>query len=414
MLMLIGFAIVPGVAVALLALDSFRSSSTEQKLESLGGLARAKAEAIDQFVDARTRDVRSVAELLGEPVSELLLTLAAPENKNKEPEPPQPLPDLEDAEEIDPGNVEPDDGSGEPEPVDQEPALVTAARADLARILGVLLGDQRNYEELLVMAPDGAVIVSTFAEHQGKTAVDIEYFKRGLAATYIQPVFISPITEKLTMVIATPIRGTDSQSLGVVAARLNLGRFFRLINDSTGLGASGETVVAKRIGDELVMMAPTRHDESAALGRRALSEPGSLPLVEAARGGTGRGAVVDYRGKEVLAAWTFVPTLEWGVMTKIDAAEAAAPVAEVRTRVLILTIAVIALAILVSLAIAQTIIAPLRRLKRATERISKGDLDVELGINSRDELGELADSFERMVAAIKFFRERSHEHDEES
>jgi hypothetical protein len=32
---------------------------------------------------------------------------------------------------------------------------------------------------------------------------------------------------------------------------------------------------------------------------------------------------------------------------------------------------------------------------------------VSLDIRSKDEIGELADSFERMVAAVKFFREQS-------
>ena len=36
----------------------------------------------------------------------------------------------------------------------------------------------------------------------------------------------------------------------------------------------------------------------------------------------------------------------------------------------------------------------------------QSDLDVQIDISSRDEIGQLADSFERMVAAITFFRER--------
>jgi nitrogen fixation/metabolism regulation signal transduction histidine kinase len=57
---------------------------------------------------------------------------------------------------------------------------------------------------------------------------------------------------------------------------------------------------------------------------------------------------------------------------------------------------------------AEALVRPLRHLKYAAERISRGDLGVELSIRSRDEIGELATSFERMIAAIKFFREQSH------
>jgi nitrogen fixation/metabolism regulation signal transduction histidine kinase len=62
--------------------------------------------------------------------------------------------------------------------------------------------------------------------------------------------------------------------------------------------------------------------------------------------------------------------------------------------------------------VARAFVAPLRQLQAATERISRGDLDVSVDIRSRDEIGDLADSFERMVAAIKFFREHAR-HDEE-
>ena len=58
---------------------------------------------------------------------------------------------------------------------------------------------------------------------------------------------------------------------------------------------------------------------------------------------------------------------------------------------------------------------PLCELREAADRISRGDFDVQLDIRSRDVVGELADSFDRMVAAIKFFREHSRvEEDEET
>jgi nitrogen fixation/metabolism regulation signal transduction histidine kinase len=74
---------------------------------------------------------------------------------------------------------------------------------------------------------------------------------------------------------------------------------------------------------------------------------------------------------------------------------------------------IIILVVLASVISARALVQPLRELKEATDRISRGDLTVELNIRSNDEIGELADSFERMVAAIKFFREQSQSGDEE-
>ncbi|HAF71562.1 MAG: Sensor histidine kinase [Acetothermia bacterium 64_32] len=57
-------------------------------------------------------------------------------------------------------------------------------------------------------------------------------------------------------------------------------------------------------------------------------------------------------------------------------------------------------AILGSLLIVQ-LSAPLRRLIRATERIARGDLAHRVGIRSRDEVGQLAQAFDRMAETLQ-------------
>ena len=275
-------------------------------------------------------------------------------------------------------------------------------------MLRLLLWDQSSFEELLVIDATGRVVVATFDGHEGRSAAELEYFRQGMKATFLQPVFRSPITEQLTMVIAAPIRSEEGKDLGVLAARLNLSRFFALIGDVTGLGRSGETVVGKLIGDELVFMAPTRHDARAALERTIPSDATTaLPLQEAARGQSGRGAQLDYRQTRALAAWQHVPSLGWGLVVKLDHDEAMAAVTEARRTMLLISLVVVVLGILASFVAARALVKPLNDLKIAVERISKGDFAIELLPHSADEFGELADSFERMVAAIKFFRERS-------
>jgi methyl-accepting chemotaxis protein len=199
-----------------------------------------------------------------------------------------------------------------------------------------------------------------------------------------------------------------------LAARLNLKRFFHLINDVTGLGRTGETVVGKKIDKEVVLMAPTRHDPGAALLRKVtIGANESRALQEASRGQTGEGQTIDYRGQFVFASWQYVPSLDWGLVVKIDYAEAMQVVEESRETTLALTGVIVLLAIAASVVVSQAFVAPLLELQSATQRISRGDFNVALDIRSRDEIGELADSFDRMIAAIKFFREHSrHEEDE--
>lgn len=49
----------------------------------------------------------------------------------------------------------------------------------------------------------------------------------------------------------------------------------------------------------------------------------------------------------------------------------------------------------------RTIVPPLKRLTEAAGEIAKGDVDIEVDIKSRDELGELGQAFRDMIAAFK-------------
>ncbi len=425
--MLVLFALAPVAGSTYWTLRTQESVLQRSTLSSLQALANAKAESIDQFSATRKSDVERIASLLAPTLARLSVLVKS--DHQDPPAPPETLPKLPDAEDRKPkstnGGAKDGQPKGEPEKPPEgpksEPGSPTdpintpaEARARLRKTLGLLAWDQQKFEELLVMDTEGRVIASTFVDHEGYNAGNLDYFQQGRKATYLQPVFTSPITERLTMVIATPIRIANHQTLGVLAARLTLDRFFRLLSDVTGQDKTGETIVGKVIESEVVFMAPTRHDANAALTRRvAVGSGQGKALVQAARGQQGSGETTDYRGVEVLAAWQHVPALDWGLVVKQDREEAMVEVHELRGATYGLAVVVFLLAVFASIIVSRAFVGRLRALQEATEKISRGDFDVALDIRSRDEVGELADSFERMVAAIKFFREHSRPESEE-
>ncbi len=407
LLLLLAFAVIPAAVVAMLAIQTSAQTMRDSTLDYLAALARAKAEAIDQFAAVRRQDVERMASLVVPPFT-ALRSREVELGTDRQAPAPETLPELEDAEQL------PAESPDSPIPLAAPPSApapdpgVAEALAELRQALSLLLWDQGVFEELLIFDPEGRVVASTFTGHEGTSAANLEYFQRGRMATFLQSVFRSPITGQLTMVISTPIRGKDGSEIGVFAARLNLKEFYLLINDSTGLGETGETVVGKKGPEGIVFMAPTRHDDTAALNRTLpMGEEAALPLQRAVSGQSGRGLTSDYRGKPVFAAWTHVPVLEWGLVTKVDHQEAVRAARGIRQRVILLTVVIVLLVVVASFVVARALVRPLGELREATDRISKGELDIQLDIRSRDEIGQLADSFERMVAAIKFFRERS-------
>jgi methyl-accepting chemotaxis protein len=83
------------------------------------------------------------------------------------------------------------------------------------------------------------------------------------------------------------------------------------------------------------------------------------------------------------------------------------------TRSVRLTIAVslvgMLLGITMSYSLSRAILVPVEHLKDVAENVSLGNLEMAVRRYSDDEIGDLADSFSRMVTAVKFFRMEAEE-----
>jgi len=77
------------------------------------------------------------------------------------------------------------------------------------------------------------------------------------------------------------------------------------------------------------------------------------------------------------------------------------PVARIWEVLFITLIILIAIAVLGSLGFANTITGPIRTLTNAVEKVAGGELDVKVALESQDEIGELASSFNKMAEDLK-------------
>ena len=68
------------------------------------------------------------------------------------------------------------------------------------------------------------------------------------------------------------------------------------------------------------------------------------------------------------------------------------------------SLAGLVLALVASITLARAILLPVEHLREVAENVSLGNLDISVKRYSNDEIGDLADSFSRMVTAVKFFR----------
>jgi len=228
-------------------------------------------------------------------------------------------------------------------------------------------------------------------------------FAKGKNRVYFSDIFLNKEQgNRPAMLITAPATDFDGTFIGVIAFEIDMTSIYKLIQDVTGLGTTGEVLVGKKIGNEAVYLNPLRHDPEAAF-KKTINIGGALggPIQEAVQGRKGAGQSIDYRGKKVIAAWRYIPSLDWGMVAKIDIEEAFADVTNLRNLVTIILTIVFVLSGIIAFSFAQSISTPIKTLSKGAEIIGSGNLDYKIGSILKDEIGQLSRTFDKMTQDLK-------------
>ena len=85
-------------------------------------------------------------------------------------------------------------------------------------------------------------------------------------------------------------------------------------------------------------------------------------------------------------------------------------IAEMTRIVVLLTVLVVAVGVVLTVLLVNIFIKPVKRLVYATERVAAGNLDQMVKVNTKDEIGTLARSFNRMISSLQDSREKIEEY----
>jgi signal transduction histidine kinase len=261
---------------------------------------------------------------------------------------------------------------------------------------------EAGYKDLLLVAPDGDLVFALRRTLQ--RAPELAWLldrARTLRQTEISDFQVDPVAGGPSAFVAAPVL-RDDVVLGVIAVQINNEEVYGIVNDYTGLGETGETTVASVVGDRVMFVTPVRHDPGAAF-RRTVELDSSIaqPTLRAVKGAKGYGVVVDYRGRETVAAWQYLPSMRWGMVVKIDTAEAFAPVARQRNVALVIGGVVLVLVVPSALLVAWSISGPIVALTEGVRKVAGRDLTSRVPVARADEIGELGRAFNRMAGELQ-------------
>ena len=168
------------------------------------------------------------------------------------------------------------------------------------------------------------------------------------------------------MLLTAPAFDFNGVFIGVIAFEVDMTPVYKLIQDVTGWVIPARSWWGRKAGNQVVYLNPLRHDPDAALKRKiSLGDKTGGPIQEAVQGRQGAGQLIDYRGKKVIAAWRYIPSLDWGMVAKIDTEEAFADVTNLRNLAIIILVIIIVLSGIMAFSIAHSISEPIKKLSKA-------------------------------------------------
>ncbi|MEK6764925.1 MAG: HAMP domain-containing protein, partial [Planctomycetota bacterium] len=268
--------------------------------------------------------------------------------------------------------------------------------------------DVNEYIDVMLVNPEGKIVYVANEKHaEGDLDNPLpdpagNAFEEGKKGIYISDIFINKLEGyRFEMLLTAPAHDFNRKFIGVIAFEIGMKPIYESMQGTTGLGETGETLIGSNKKDYVLFLNPLRHDPEAALIRKVtFGENKAFPIQEAVQGRNSSGFSFDYREKEVIAAWRYIPSLNWGLVAKIDASEAFAPVDRLRIITIIVIIIGIIFVTVIIYFLSSAITRPIHRLVSTANLIANGDLTRQIHVRGRDEISTLSKAFNTMASNL--------------
>lgn len=370
----LALAIIPVLVVISVALGLFGQQARDQALNQMKFIAQARAEEVGRWVEASQLRLSSVLAL---PERQLVQIRSTVDNQRPNSE------------------------------------TVSFVRG----LLQDQLNAQDSFSEFFIYTPSGRVNVSTNVANERTRIDDSPYFEPSLVQPYIQVPYLRTITtiaetpgieastETTTMmvdsVITTPITNLEGEIIGILAGRLNLNTLNGLLAPIDAFGDTGETYLVS--SEKFNIITPTRFVEYNPDIRYD-----SRGIREALFGRTGGGFYTNYRGENVIGAYTWINRLGAGLLAEFDEDEALEAVNNVRDVSLVAAVVMAVLGLIIGRFVTRWLTKPIARLTNIAQLAIKGDYTQRARLKQVSEIGRLGFAFDTMLDnLVQSIRERN-------
>ncbi|HYE09050.1 MAG TPA: methyl-accepting chemotaxis protein [Patescibacteria group bacterium] len=248
-------------------------------------------------------------------------------------------------------------------------------------------------ETVFVVDLQGNALVTNEGISTALNVADREYFKQAAnGESAISEILTSKTTNKPVVAIAVPIYLND-QVIGVLGASVD----FETISSHAAeikIGKNGYAYMIDKSG--MFIYHPTTEKILKDNIKDIKSEELQVLVKKMQAGESGTGF---YTYENVYKFVRFVPVGQWVLVLTAEYDEYMKPALTIRQSTSIIAVSCIIIAMLIAYFISTyNIVLPIRKLQQLMSKAGNGDLTVSANIKTKDEIGELAKSFNEMIA----------------
>ena len=254
-----------------------------------------------------------------------------------------------------------------------------------------------DYQELMLLDLQGAP-VATSSDKVTTVKLPEKWLERAQANKYtIASAYWDETLQAAVIVIAQPIRTANERLLGVLVAKLNFSTISKILM-KYAQGEIGELYLITKDGFLL--------DSSQSISAKFLETKLLNNTTQKLFSQEGEpNAYLGYHNRPVVGTLKRMSELGWGVVAEKERAKAYAQIVRLRNLTLALVFGLLLLIGLAAYLLSLSLVLPLNRLTSGAGKVAGGDLEVDVPVSSRSEVGYLTEVFNDMVARLRQGRE---------
>ena len=263
-----------------------------------------------------------------------------------------------------------------------------------------------DFEDIFIIDLSGICIVSTNPDYENMNYSNQDFFTCGKINNSL---FLKLKNETPKIYISGPLT-LNEDFLGVIVVVSSPNHLFKTLSDTAGLGETGQSYLVNESGfviSPLSCYNYTYNLENIILRKKIDTENYNDCMQHAKNHDLDKNTheeikfFKNYCGKKVLGTHVYIPEMKWGLLVEIDEEEAFASVKNMQNILTVIVTVSAIIVLFVAFFYSKTLSDPIKKLDKYSKEITEGNLNLNIDINSSDEIGSLAESFNRMTKSLK-------------